>query len=106
MPELETLEAPACHGASAALENGSLLTTNGDATSRTGKITQDLDAIDAWEGPGQWKEAHQSLPIDGNTAYVSEPAKKPEYAIDLESGKKTASVLLNAEPNEMAVTTK
>lgn len=72
----------------------------------TGKITRDIDVIDPWEGPAEWQEAHPSLRIDGNTAYVSERAKKSVYAIDLETGKKTATVKLDAEPNEMAVTTK
>lgn len=106
LPELDTVESPACHGASAALENGVLITTTGDATSRTGKITRDLDAIYVWEGPGQWQEAHPSLRVDGNTACASEPAKKSVYALDLDSGKKTASEALGTEPNEMAVTTK
>ncbi|UYQ77013.1 zinc metallochaperone AztD [Glutamicibacter sp. JL.03c] len=72
----------------------------------TGKITRSLEAIDPWEGPAQWQEAHPSLRLDGNTAYVSEPAKKSLYAIDLDTGEKTATVKLDAEPNEMAVTTK
>ncbi|KUM29752.1 hypothetical protein AQ436_08850 [Arthrobacter sp. EpRS66] len=72
----------------------------------TGKITRSLDVIDPWEGPAEWQEAHPSLRIDGNTAYVSEPAKKSLYAIDLETGEKTATVELDEEPNEMAVTTK
>ena len=72
----------------------------------TGKISRSLDVIDPWEGPAQWQEAHPSLRIDGNTAYVSEPAKKSLYAIDLETGEKTATVELDAEPNEVAVTTK
>lgn len=72
----------------------------------TGKITRSIDAIDAWEGPSQWQEAHPALRIDGNTAYVSEPAKKTVHAIDLESGNETASVVLDTEPNELAVTTK
>jgi len=106
LPELDTAESRAWHGASAALENRSLLTTNGDATSRTGKITRDLDAIYVWEGPAQWQEAHPPLRIDGNTACASEPAKKSVYALDLDSGKKTVSVALGTEPNEMVVTTK
>lgn len=88
---------------------GYMLSTDGKIhviDPRNGKIIREIEAIDAWEGPSEWQEAHPSLRIDGKIAYVSEPAKKSVYAIDLESGLKTASVVLEGEPNELAVTTK
>ncbi|MGP5023974.1 zinc metallochaperone AztD [Glutamicibacter ardleyensis] len=73
---------------------------------RSGEITRDFKVIEPWEDPAQWQDPHPSLRIDGNTAYVADPATKSIHAVDLATGEKKSSVQLEHAPNEMALTTK
>ncbi|MBC7295500.1 MAG: hypothetical protein H5T79_04015 [Dietzia sp.] len=69
----------------------------------TGEISESYDVIDPWEGPAEWQDAHPSIVVNGDIAYVSEPAKNTVYAVDLTTGEVVASGQTPGAPNEMAV---
>lgn len=69
----------------------------------TGAISESYDVIDPWEGPAEWQDAHPSIVVNGDIAYVSEPAKNTVYAVDLTTGEVVASGQTPGAPNEMAV---
>ncbi|MDX2358370.1 zinc metallochaperone AztD [Dietzia sp. PP-33] len=69
----------------------------------TGEISESYDVIDPWEGPAEWQDAHPSIVVNGDIAYVSEPAKDTVYAVDLATGEVVASGETPGAPNEMAV---
>jgi hypothetical protein len=70
----------------------------------TGKIVNEFPVIKAWEGPAEWQDAHPAITVNGDTAYVTEPAANTVHSVDLTSGKITASAELDVVPNEIAVT--
>lgn len=70
----------------------------------TGDIMDEFPVIDPWEGPVDWQDAHPAIVANGETAYVTEPATHTVHAVDLTTGKITASVALDQVPNEIAVT--
>ncbi|GMA29230.1 zinc metallochaperone AztD [Arenivirga flava] len=69
----------------------------------TGELTDEFPVIGAWEGPAEWQDAHPAIKIDGDIAYVTEPATDEVHAVDLTTGEVVASVTLDAAPNEIAV---
>ncbi|GAA2170844.1 zinc metallochaperone AztD [Agrococcus versicolor] len=69
----------------------------------TGELARSIPAIDAWEGPAEWQDAHPYLLIDDHTAYVTDPASSRIVAVDLESGEIVAEGELDAAPSEMAL---
>lgn len=84
-----------------------ILSTNGsihvlDPTN--GKIVNEFPVIDAWEGPAEWQDAHPAIMVNGDTAYVTEPATSTIHSVDLTTGKITASNKMDVVPNEIAVT--
>ena len=69
----------------------------------TGEIGDSFPVVDPWEGPAEWQNPHPGLIVDGDTAYVADPAERQVHAVDLTTGEVTAtSATLPAEPNEMA----
>ncbi|MGK3647199.1 zinc metallochaperone AztD [Pseudarthrobacter enclensis] len=70
----------------------------------TGTIVNEFPVIKAWEGPAEWQDAHPAITVNGDTAYVTEPAANTVHSVDLTSGKITASAELDVVPNEIAVT--
>lgn len=70
----------------------------------TGKIVNEFPVIDAWEGPAEWQDAHPALVVNGDTAYVTEPAASTVHSVDLNTGNINASAELDVVPNEIAVT--
>lgn len=68
----------------------------------TGKVTEKHPVIAPWEGPAEWQNPHPAMTVHAKTAYVAEPATKQVHAVDLTTGKITASAKLTEEPNEMA----
>jgi len=68
----------------------------------TGKLTDSYPVIEAWDGPVQWQDPHPVIVISGNTAYVTEPAANSIHAVDLTTGKVTATGTLDVTPNEIA----
>ena len=69
----------------------------------TGEISRSFPVVDPWEGPAEWQDPHPAMIVDGDVAYVADPAARAVHALDLVSGEITATGTLDAEPNEMAV---
>ncbi|MER7558101.1 zinc metallochaperone AztD [Nocardioides sp. NPDC126508] len=69
----------------------------------TGKITDEYPVVKPWEGPAEWQDPHPAIKVDGDIAYVTEPAANTVHAVDLTTGEITASVELDEQPNEIAV---
>ncbi len=69
----------------------------------TAEIVDEFPVVEAWEGPAEWQDAHPAIVIDGDIAYVTEPAANTVHAVDLSTGEIVASVELDAAPNEIAV---
>ncbi|MFK0040507.1 zinc metallochaperone AztD [Paenarthrobacter sp. NPDC090517] len=71
---------------------------------KDGKIVKEFPVIKAWEGPAEWQDAHPAIVVNGNNAYVTEPAANTVHSVDLTTGKVTASSKLDVVPNEIAIT--
>ena len=69
----------------------------------TGEITDAFPVVDAWEGPAEWQDPHPAIVVDGDIAYVTEPAADAIHALDLTTGEIVASRTLDITPNEIAV---
>lgn len=69
----------------------------------TGELTDAFPVVDAWEGPAEWQDAHPAIKVNGDIAYVTEPATNEVHAVDLTTGEVVATVQLEHTPNEMAV---
>ncbi|MET4093689.1 hypothetical protein ABIB51_000595 [Arthrobacter sp. UYCu712] len=84
-----------------------ILSTNGSIhvlDPKEGRIVNEFPVIDAWEGPVEWQDAHPAIVVNGNTAYITEPAAHTVHSVDLTTGKITASAQMDVVPNEIAVT--
>jgi outer membrane protein assembly factor BamB len=71
----------------------------------TGSFGDSYPVIGSWEGPAEWQDAHPALIVQDGIAYVTEPATKKIFAVDVETGEILASAELPATPNEIAVVT-
>lgn len=71
----------------------------------TGEFGTSYPVIGAWEGPAEWQDAHPALVVQGDTAYVTEPATKKIFAVDVKTGEVIANAELPGTPNEIAVVT-
>lgn len=69
----------------------------------SGEVTDAFPVVDAWEGPADWQDPHPAIKVDGDIAYVTEPAKNSVHKVDLTTGEVLQSVELDQTPNEMAV---
>jgi outer membrane protein assembly factor BamB len=69
----------------------------------TGELVEEFPVIEAWEGPAEWQDPHPAIVVNGDIAYISEPAANTLHAVDLTTGEIVASVELDEAPNEMAV---
>ncbi|MDT0235041.1 hypothetical protein [Curtobacterium sp. BRB10] len=70
----------------------------------TGEQLESYPVIDAWEGPAEWQDAHPALKVEGDVAYVTDPAEQKVHAVDLTTGEVVASSdELPGVPNEIAV---
>lgn len=69
----------------------------------TGEISESYDVIDAWEPPAEWQDPHPGMVVDGDIAYINEPATSTIHAVDLTTGEVVASGKTPGVPNEMAV---
>ncbi|MEU3602943.1 zinc metallochaperone AztD [Streptomyces sp. NPDC006798] len=67
-----------------------------------GQVTGKIPVVGAWQEPLDWQQPRPTLFVRGNTAYVSEPGRNTVHAVDLESGRKTASVTLPKSTNELS----
>jgi hypothetical protein len=71
----------------------------------SGKLVDEIKVVEPWEGPAEWQDAHPAITVDGDVAYVTEPATSSVHAVDLTTGKITATTTLDDVPNEIAVAT-
>ncbi|WP_456284225.1 zinc metallochaperone AztD [Microbacterium sp. JZ101] len=69
----------------------------------TGEIVDAFPVVEAWEGPAEWQDPHPTIKVNGDIAYVTEPASNAVHAVDLTTGETVATVELDAAPNEIAV---
>lgn len=69
----------------------------------TGKVTKKIEAVGEWQEPLDWQQARPTLFVRDHTAYVSEPGKRQLHSIDLESGRKSASVTLPKSTDRKSV---
>jgi hypothetical protein len=67
----------------------------------TGKETNNIPVVGAWEEPVDWQQPRPALHVSGNTAFVTEPATSQLHFVDLATGKVSNSVLLPKVPNEI-----
>ncbi|WP_130840669.1 zinc metallochaperone AztD [Corynebacterium neomassiliense] len=67
----------------------------------TGEETAAWDVVDEWEEPLEWQEPRPTLFVQGDRAYVSEPATKELHVVDLSTGKILRSAELPQVPNEL-----
>ncbi|MCU1631667.1 MAG: hypothetical protein JWM61_319 [Micrococcaceae bacterium] len=68
----------------------------------TGEVTNSIPVIEAWEGPIEWQDPHPAIEVIGGTAYITDPAAKKLYAVDITTGDITSSGELPGVPNEIA----
>ncbi|MEV6186210.1 zinc metallochaperone AztD [Streptomyces albidoflavus] len=68
----------------------------------TGMVERKISVLDAWQEPLDWQQPRPALFVRDHTAYVSDPANKKLTAVDIESGKKLASIELEQAPNEVS----
>ncbi|RFU84139.1 hypothetical protein DY218_24155 [Streptomyces triticagri] len=66
------------------------------------KVVRTIPAIGDWKEPLDWQQPMPVLFVRDHTAYVSEPGAKKLHAIDIESGKKKASVTLPKTTTELS----
>ena len=69
----------------------------------TGELVDEIEVVAPWDGPVEWQDAHPAITVDGDVAYVTEPASSSVHAVDLTTGKITATTTLDAAPNEIAI---
>lgn len=70
-----------------------------------GTLAESHPVIEPWRGPAEWQTAHPALVVDGDIAYVTEPAAKSVHRVDLHTGEVLASAELPAASNEIALVT-
>jgi hypothetical protein len=71
----------------------------------SGEITDSWPVVEPWESPAEWQQPHPAIVVNGDVAYVTEPAANAIHVVDLTTGDVTASAELDVTPNEIAVAT-
>ncbi|TDD67832.1 hypothetical protein E1262_17610 [Jiangella aurantiaca] len=67
----------------------------------TAQVTSTIPVIDAWTEPQDWQQPRPAIVVDGDTAYVTDPAAGELHAVDLAGGTVAASAPLPQIPNEL-----
>ncbi|PZF80091.1 zinc metallochaperone AztD [Jiangella anatolica] len=67
----------------------------------TAQVTTTIPVIEPWSEPVEWQQPRPALVVEGDTAYVTDPAARELHAVDLVSGAVTASGSLPQVPNEL-----
>jgi outer membrane protein assembly factor BamB len=67
-----------------------------------GTVTRTIQVTDEWQEPLEWQQPRPTLFVRDGTAYVTDPAKKEIYAVDIATGEKTATGTLPETPNELS----
>ncbi|TLM81723.1 hypothetical protein FDW83_14990 [Pseudarthrobacter sp. NamE2] len=71
----------------------------------TAKVTDSFPVVPAWEEPLEWQDPRPTIFVNGHTAYITDPATNTIHAVDVESGKITATGTLEETPNELTAVT-
>ena len=69
----------------------------------TRELVDAFPVVEPWESPVEWQDPHPAIVVDGDIAYVTEPASNEIHALDLTTGEVIASATLDVTPNEIAV---
>ncbi|SDS28975.1 zinc metallochaperone AztD [Jiangella sp. DSM 45060] len=67
----------------------------------TAEVTGAIPVIGAWTEPEDWQQPRPALHVEGDTAYVTDPASSELHAVDLAAGSVVASATLPQVPNEL-----
>lgn len=67
----------------------------------TAEVTEEYPVIDEWKEPVEWQKARPTLFVQGEVAYVSDPAKSEIHIVDLDDGEVMASEQLPHATNEL-----
>jgi len=67
----------------------------------SGRVTERIAVIDEWREPTDWQSPRPTLFVEGDAAYVSDPASKELHRVDLGKGEITATTTLTQTPNEL-----
>lgn len=67
----------------------------------SGEIVRSVPVIEAWEEPTDWQEPRPALTVEGDTAYVTDPATQSVHVVDLTTWEPTSSIDLGVVPNEI-----
>ncbi|SDT44263.1 zinc metallochaperone AztD [Microlunatus soli] len=68
----------------------------------TGKVTQRIKVLDAWKEPVAWQDPRPTLLVEGDTAWVTDPANSAVHVVYLPTGKRVDTVKLPQVPNEIS----
>ncbi len=68
------------------------------------KVVKTIDVIDAWEESEEWQDPRPALAVNGDVAYVTDPATKTIHVVDLTGEKETLTAELPETPDELVVT--
>ncbi|MGC0366149.1 outer membrane protein assembly factor BamB [Rhodococcus sp. 27YEA15] len=67
----------------------------------TGKIVQKIAVIGEWTEPTQWQDPRPALFVSDHTAYVTDPASKKLFAVNLDDGTISTQTTLEHTPHEL-----
>ena len=68
------------------------------------KVVKTIDVIDAWEESEEWQDPRPALAVEGDVAYVTDPATKKVHVVDLKGEAKTLTADLPETPDELLAT--
>ena len=67
-------------------------------------VVKNIDVIDAWEESEEWQGPRPALAVNGDVAYVTDPATKKIHVVDMTGEKETLTADLPETPDELVVT--
>lgn len=67
------------------------------------ELVDAFPVVEPWESPVEWQDPHPAIVVEGDIAYITEPASNQVHAVDLTTGEVIASAELEVTPNEIAV---
>lgn len=60
-----------------------------------------IAVVEPWTEPADWQKPRPTLHIDGDTAWVTDPAESSVHVVDIPTGKVVDSIKLDVVPNEI-----
>jgi outer membrane protein assembly factor BamB len=67
----------------------------------SGETLATIPVVDAWTEPTDWTRPRPALHVDGDTAWVTDPAMSSVHAVDLVTSEVTRTGTLEVVPNEI-----